>query len=65
MSTYSVVVSNVGTVATDISNPVLARKEYGEWVSASKSLYGRASGESVTLFNNGDIELEYFGTNEE
>lgn len=64
MSMYSVVVSNIGTVADGLNNPILARKEYGEWVKAAKAPHGRASGESVTLFKDGEPELEHYGTSE-
>ena len=55
MHKYEVVVSNIGTVASDIDNPVAAKTEYGYWVKASKSPHGRASGESVTLIKDGEI----------
>lgn len=65
MSNYSVVVSNVGTVADNMNNPILARKEYGEWVKAAKAPHGRASGENVTLFKDGEPVIEHYGTSEE
>ena len=64
MSIYSVVVSNVGTVADNLNNPVLARKEYGDWVKAAKAPHGRAAGESVTLLKDGEPELAHCGTSE-
>lgn len=64
MSLYSVVVSNIGTVADCLNNPILARKEYGDWVKAAKAPHGRASGESVTLFKDGEPELEHFRAEE-
>jgi hypothetical protein len=57
---YEVVVGNVGTVyegkdckeATDI---------YKDYVKISKRRHGRAGGEPITLFRNGDIEKEHYG----
>ena len=64
MPIYSVVVSNIGIVADGLNNPILARKEYGDWVKIAKTPRGRASGESVTLCKDGEPELEHFGSNE-
>jgi hypothetical protein len=33
-------------------------KDYNEYVRQSKAAYGRASGEPVTLFRNGEIVRE-------
>ena len=63
MPIYSVVVSNIGTVADGLNNPILARKEYGDWLKAAIAPHGRASGESVTLFKDGEPELEHFVAN--
>ena len=64
MSVYSVVVSNIGIVADGLNNPILARKEYGDWVKIAKTPNSRASGESVTLYRDGEPELEHSGPNE-
>jgi len=60
MAWYEVVVGNIGTVY-DGNNPVEARKDYGEYVKQSKNGYGRAAGESVTIFKDGDVHLEHIG----
>jgi hypothetical protein len=64
MAKFEVVVSNVGTVHTG-DNPQAAIREYMECVHLSKeSKVGRIAGESVTLFNDGEIVNEYQGTQE-
>jgi len=60
---YQVVVGNIGTV-TDTNNPVDARRDYGEYKRQSESGYGRAGGETVTLFKDGEIDLEHIGSND-
>lgn len=55
---WQVVVGNVGTVF-DGGNGFEARQEYAEYVAISKAPHGRASGEEVVLFRDGEIELEY------
>lgn len=57
---YSVIVSNIGTVCTT-NIPAEARKVYGECVELSKSKHSRASGEDVTLFYGDEPMLEYIG----
>lgn len=66
MAKYQVVVGNVGTIY-DGDNPIMARTEYGVMKQASKAPYGRASGEPVTLFCDGEIlhGFDYPGTNQE
>ncbi len=57
---YSVVVSRIGTVGAYITkNDALDVFNY--YVELSRQTYGRASNESVTLFNLGaqDVEIEY------
>lgn len=57
---YSVVVSNIGTVGTyKTKNDALDVFNY--YVELSRQTYGRASNESVTLFDLGtqDVEIEY------
>ena len=60
MSIYQVVVGNVGTVYDgDSYND--AMHAYGDYRQQSMDGIGRAAGESVTLFNDGEIEKEYEG----
>ncbi|MCA3186958.1 MAG: hypothetical protein INH13_25735 [Cupriavidus sp.] len=59
---YQVIVGNIGTVYNG-GNGFEARKAFNQYISASKSPHGRASGEDVTLFKNGEIEKEFFGAN--
>jgi hypothetical protein len=56
---YQVVVGNIGTVY-DGNSYLLAIRTYGEYVDQSKTNYGRAAGEPVALFEDGEIikELE-------
>ena len=58
---YEVIVGNIGTVY-DGGSRRLADKNYAEYVQQSKSDYGRAAGESVTLMKDDDIAKEYVGT---
>jgi hypothetical protein len=57
---YEVIVGNIGSVCRT-ANPAYARKIYGEYKLASIGVYGRASGESVTLIDHipdlGDSEI--------
>lgn len=57
---YSVVVSNIGTVGTYKTKDE-ALEEFNSYVELSRQPYGRASNESVTLFDLGaqDVEIEY------
>ena len=61
MKAFQVVVGNVGHVY-DGSNYMQASCIYAKWVKASKQGEGRAAGEPVTMFHNGEIKREYFGT---
>ena len=55
---YQVLVGNIGTVAsTDSKSEAL--KEFNHYVEASKASCGRASGEEVTLFGDGEILSSY------
>ena len=58
---YQVVVGNIGTVY-DGDNADIADKHYEEYVEQSKSGRGRAGGEQVTLFVDGEPEREHQGT---
>ena len=57
---WQVIVGNLGTVF--VGSERTARREFNEYVRASRSKHCRASGENVTLFNGeGDIEREFIG----
>lgn len=60
-SLHSVVVGNVGTVYAG-DNKREAHRAFTEYVLLSKEPYGRAAGEDVTWFTDGDIAKEYIGT---
>jgi hypothetical protein len=53
---YSVVVGNVGEVYAG-SSLADSGSAYNEWCGHAKSTQGRASGEEVTYFKNGEIVL--------
>lgn len=59
MKKYQVVVGNIGHVL-ETDNGREARREYRAWIRQSKAEHGRASGEPVTLFQDGEIRAEYF-----
>jgi hypothetical protein len=58
---YEVIVGNIGLVYQG-SNPCEAGKIFKEYKEQSRSGYGRASGESVTMFKHGEPIREYIGT---
>lgn len=58
---FSVIVSNVGEVYNGTSEED-ANRTYTESVDLSKNNYGRFSGESVTLFQDGEIVKEFVGS---
>lgn len=58
LPTYEVIVGNIGTVYRG-SDSHLAYIEYEEAVGASQSGYGRAAGEPVTLFEDGEVIKEH------
>lgn len=60
MKPFQIVVGNVGHV-WEGSNYMQARAHYNAWIKQSKADCGRAAGEPVTLFHNGEIRAEYFG----
>lgn len=60
MNKFQVVVGNIGHVY-DGNNYMQAQAKYTGYVKASKANVGRAAGEPVTLFHNGNIKAEYFG----
>lgn len=59
---WEVVVGNIGKVYDDLSEEG-ARATYKVYVQCSKEGSGRASGENVTLFCDGEIAEEHMGTN--
>jgi hypothetical protein len=59
--TYEVIVGNVGTVHHGDDRAV-ARYIYCRYISLSKARGGRASGEDVTLMQDGEPFQEYIGT---
>ena len=61
MGIFRVIVGNIGTVY-DGNNYMIACKHYGEYKRQSKTNYGRAGGESVTLWHHDEIKLEYIGS---
>ena len=60
MARYQVVVGNVGTVY-DGDDRQESRMKFTGYRSMSKGDYGRASGESVYLMDDGEIVLEFVG----
>jgi hypothetical protein len=56
-----IVVGNIGQVL-DCDSFKECLETYHEYVKQSKNNYGRAAGESVTWFKNGEIYKEYVGT---
>jgi hypothetical protein len=61
---YEVVVGNIGTVYSG-SNERQAQKDYVEYVEQSKTNYGRAAGESVTFFKDGEPTHSFVGSIEQ
>jgi len=58
---HSVIVGNIGEVYSG-NNYVDAGIAFSEYQRQSKDNYGRAAGESVTWFQDGEIHDEYLGT---
>jgi hypothetical protein len=58
---WELVVGNIGSVYQG-SNGFEANSRYQTYVGQSKAGYGRAAGESVTLFRNRDLWKEYIGS---
>lgn len=54
---YEVIVGNVGTMTYTALR--LARQCYTTYVTLSQQSEGRASGEAVTLFKDGEIIAEF------
>lgn len=58
---WQVVVGNIGTVYEG-TNGFEALKTFRSYVKDSRTGYGKASGETVTMFKNGEIHRDYIGT---
>lgn len=58
MSNYQVIVGNIGLVH-ESNRCVEARGVYGEYKRQSAEGYGRAAGESVTLYKDDEPIVEY------
>ena len=61
---YEVFVGNIGSVYSG-ANKRDARFHARTYVDQSKTGYGRASGESVTIMQDGEIIDEYIGSHEQ
>jgi len=61
---YYLLVGNLGCVYEGTC-PIQANAAWGEYKRQSMSNYGRAAGEDVTLFRNGELIREYVGTRDE
>ncbi len=64
LHSWEVVVGNVGSVYRELDESG-AYASYKAYVDISKEGYGRAGGESVTLFRDGEIVAEHVGTKKE
>ncbi len=60
MATHSVVVGNIGMV-THTGTYAESEKAFSEYRKQSVTEYGRAAGESVTWFRDGEIYKEHVG----
>ena len=60
-SKHQILVGNIG-IACDTASAKEARSAFNEYISQSKSDYGRAGGETVTWLKNGEIFKEYSRT---
>lgn len=63
-TTYAVTVGNIGTVYEG-KNSREAAETFDEYRAQSQDNYGRAAGEPVTLWKDGEPWREYEGTNTE
>lgn len=59
-SQYEVLVGNIGTVYSGTDEDE-AQRTYNRYCTLSMTQNGRAAGESVTLFKDGEIEMELEG----
>ena len=58
---YEVIVGNIGTVYLG-SSLMEANAAWGEYKRQSKANYGRAAGESVAFFKDGELVREFIGS---
>jgi len=58
---FQVIVGNIGMVHQSLDYDE-AVKHYAEYIEQSRSGVGRAGGESVTLWQDGEPMREYIGT---
>ena len=58
---YEVIVGNIGTVYLG-SSLMEANAAWGEYKRQAKANYGRAAGESVAFFENGELTREFIGS---
>lgn len=63
MHKYQIIVGNIGTVY-DGDSRIEAIQAYSEYRNQSRNNYGRASGENVSMFENGELKWEHNGSNE-
>lgn len=61
---YEVYVGNVGCAHRG-HDGLIALGEFDMWVEISKSTNGRASGEEVSLFKDGELIKDYIPDNQE
>jgi len=64
MAKFEVFVGNIGLVFEG-EHENNARRLFNSWAELSKHEHGRAAGENVTLFKDGDIIKEYEGHGKE
>lgn len=66
MNKYLVIVGNIGQVY-DGNDGDEAQETYNEYAEQSQEGYGRAAGEQVTLFIDGEValELDFTGENDD
>ena len=58
---YQVIVGNIGTVYSGDSK-VIAFETFKEYVGQSQTSHMKASGESVVLLRDGEVEKEFLGS---
>jgi hypothetical protein len=61
MTAYEVICGNIGAVYSG-TNGFEANKTFQTYAGQSKSNYGRAAGENVTMLKDGEISKEFIGT---
>ena len=61
MNKYQVIVGNIGSVY-DGADKVIAFETWKEYVEQSQTRHMKASGESVVLIRDGEVEKEHVGS---